>query len=259
MLSAKLFSKCRSLTLAVKNVGWSQTVFNIAQRIKHRAAEKGRSFEVLSKSAGYPLNCRAGTSDLQVFGQIFVQREYRCLDDVPSAQFIIDCGANVGYSAAYFLSRYPGSTVLCVEPDSSNFAVLQSNLKPYRDRARALRSAVWSGSAGLVISDETFGDGREWARTVREARVGESATIQSIDIGTLIRDSGFERVSILKIDIEGAEETVFSAGYEEWLPLVDNLVIELHGDRCEAVFHRAIAQRGYAVSRCDELTVCRPC
>ena len=257
MMSAKVASKCRSVTLAVKNVGLSQTVFNLSQRLKHRSAEKGRLYEIISKAASHPLHCRAGTSDLQVFGQIFVEREYRCLDDIRSAEFIIDCGANVGYSAAYFLTRYPESTVLCIEPDGGNYAALERNLRPYQGRARLLHSAIWSGKAGLVIADETFGDGQEWARTVREARADERPTINAVDIGSLIRESGHERVSILKIDVEGAEQIIFSAGYEGWLHLVDNIVIELHGEQCETVFHHAIAGRGFKISRCDELTVCK--
>ena len=60
-----------------------------------------------------------------------------------------------------------------------------------------------------MISDAAFGDGRKWARTVREARSDEVPTISAVDVGTLIRDSGHERVCILKIDVEGAEEIIF--------------------------------------------------
>src|ERR1700733_12545752 len=52
-----------------------------------------------SKYSKFRLRCRAGTSDQRVFNQIFVKREYQCLDDVASADLILDCGANVGYSS----------------------------------------------------------------------------------------------------------------------------------------------------------------
>ena len=253
----RALSKLRTFARSLANLGVPQTAFYILQRARNRASEKGRPFMVLSRRARFPLRCRAGTSDLEVFGQMFVQREYRCLDDLCSADLIIDCGANVGFSSAYFLTRYPASSVICVEPDPGNFRALESNLRPYGGRVKALHSAVWSGNAGLVISDMPFGDGREWARTVREARAGESPTISAVDIGTLIRESGHERVSILKIDVEGAEEVIFSSNYGEWIHKVDNLVIELHGRRCEDLFHSAIAGCGYSVSQCDDLTVCK--
>jgi hypothetical protein len=49
---------------------------------------------------------RTRSSDLHVFSQIFVEREYECLN-LFDGDLILDLGANVGYSSAYFLSRYP--------------------------------------------------------------------------------------------------------------------------------------------------------
>jgi hypothetical protein len=42
------------------------------------------------------------------------------------------------------------------------------------------------------------------------------------DIGTLLDRSGEQRISVLKVDIEGAERVVFVKNYESWLPKVDN-------------------------------------
>jgi hypothetical protein len=61
-------------------------------------------------------------------------------------------------------------------------------------------------------------------------------------------------VDLLKVDIEGAEKTVFLSA--PWLDLVKNIVIELHGDEERRVFLNAIDGRGYAVTECGELTVC---
>ena len=116
---------------------------------------------------------RSGTSDLDVFSQIFLHREYRCLDALGDVDTVIDCGANVGYASIYFLSRFPNSIVVAVEPDPGNFAALQANLVPYGSRARAVHSGVWSESVGLVMNDVEYRDGREWARQVRPARAGE--------------------------------------------------------------------------------------
>jgi hypothetical protein len=41
------------------------------------------------------------------------------------------------------------------------------------------------------------------------------------------------------------------------LPKVDNLVIELHSDECEAIFAKAIHAEDFAQSRCEELHVCK--
>ena len=44
----------------------------------------------------HPVEIRPGTSDKLVFHQIFVDREYRCLDHLTNIDTILDCGANVG-------------------------------------------------------------------------------------------------------------------------------------------------------------------
>jgi FkbM family methyltransferase len=145
---------------------------------------------------------------------------------------------------------------VAVEPDAENFRILEDNLRPYGGRYTAVKSGVWSHSTGLVVEPNSdFGDGREWARTVREARSDETPDVQATDIGRLLRESGHERISILKIDIEGSERNVFANGTPDWIDKVDNMVIELHGKDCEDVVHPAMAGQGFAVSRCDELTV----
>jgi FkbM family methyltransferase len=241
----------------VANLGLLPAIVFKYQDLRHRRLRSGPPYALYSRYARHPMRCRPNTSDVDVFQQIFGFREYRCLDEVHDASLIVDCGANVGYSTAYFLSRYPQAKVIAVEPDPENFAVLAANVTPYGARCCAIRSAVWSSKAGLVMCEEPFGDGREWARTVRPSRAGETPLMTAVDIGTLLDESGMDRISILKIDIEGSEAQLFSANYERWLHRVDNLVIELHGERCRRIFADAIKHAGFTVSECDELTVCR--
>ncbi|MDP2788002.1 MAG: FkbM family methyltransferase [Pseudomonadota bacterium] len=229
----------------------------LLQGLRKKYTRLDKPYVLLSKDAKFPVKCRPNTSDLDVFDQIFVGREYRCLDDVADVGLIIDCGANVGYSSSYFLSRFKQARVIAVEPDPHNFALLKDNVAPYGDRCETICSGVWSHPAGLVLSEATFGDGKEWSRTVREAREGEPAMMTAIDIGTLLSRSGYDRISILKVDIEGAEAVVFAANFERWIDKVDNLVIELHSDECREIFMNAIAPLAFSLSESDELTVCK--
>jgi FkbM family methyltransferase len=229
----------------------------IAQGVRKKYAGIRHPFRLHSKDARFPVWCRPNSSDQDVFDQIFVSREYRCLDDVSDVGLIIDCGANVGYSSAYLLSRFRNAHAIAIEPDAANHALLKRNMEPYGARAETIHSAVWSHPTGLILSEESFGDGREWSRTVRESQSHERPEMMAIDIGTLLEKSGYERISILKVDIEGSEKVVFAANYGKWLDKVDNLVIELHGEECRSVFMAAIADRGFDLSECDELTVCR--
>jgi FkbM family methyltransferase len=235
---------------------WSMTWFRWL-RWRERNWGLPKEFQLYSRHARHPLWCRGGTSDLEVFRQIFLEREYSCLDEARGVDLVIDCGANVGYSSAYFLTRFPGCRVIAVEPDAGNFAACRKNLAPYGDRVRVVRSGIWSQPTGLKISEIPYRDGREWAVQVRPTRDGETPDMQAIDIGTLLAESGRRRISILKIDIEAAERFVFAENYRHWLDAADNLVIELHDEECAAVFFRAIRGLPLRVWQCGELTVCR--
>ncbi len=85
-----------------------------------------------------------------------------------------------------------------------------------------------------------------------------------IDIGTLLDRSRHERISLLKIDIEGAEAMIFADDRcRLWLDRVDNLVIELHDDSqfgdATSAFERAIRGLPFACSRREgpSVAICR--
>jgi FkbM family methyltransferase len=242
-------------TKSLRNLGIVNTMALKAAHLRMRSLPKGELVGLRAPYVG-TVRCRAHTSDLGVFRQIFIEREYRCLDDVRDPGLIIDCGANVGYASAYFLARYPRARLIAVEPDAGNFSVLRNNLAAYSSRTTLIQSGVWSTETGLVMCEDQFGDGQEWSYTVRPNKPGETPTMHAVDIGGLLQKSGFDRISILKIDIEGSEREVFNRNYQGWIDKVDRLVIELHGADCEAALMQALGSRAVAVSRCDELTVC---
>lgn len=218
---------------------------------------KNHRFPIKVKGFEHPFWGRFGTSDVGVFNQIFNEREYACLIDVKNPKLIIDCGANVGYSSLWFLHHYPNANLIAVEPDSGNFELCQMNLAPYKERVRLVQSGIWSHEIGLLVVREESKDRQEWAFQVRECREGEIPHLLGTDIGSLLNQSGFEEIDILKVDIETAEKIVFAKNYEPWLRKVKNIVIELHNKECEEVFLKALAPYNYDLSRSGELTVCK--
>ncbi len=203
-----------------------------------------------------PAWLRYGSSDRLVFKQIFLQEEYAALKDLDDPKLIVDCGANVGYSSLYFLNQYPNTTIIAVEPDPENFKVCERNLAPYQDRVSLMQSAIWSHPAQLR-SNFSKGPGNEWAVRVKECRPGEESNLVSTDIATLLENSDFETIDLLKIDVEGAEAVIFSHNFDTWLKKVKNIVIELHGKACENAFFQALSAYNYERSKQGELTICR--
>jgi FkbM family methyltransferase len=205
----------------------------------------------------HPILLRPGTSDVLSIKDIFLDQEYACLPDSDQPGLILDCGANVGYASAWFLSHFPQAKVVAIEPDAENYALLEQNLRPYGGRATTIRSGVWSHSCDLTMEEQPYRDGREWSRQVRECRPGEPGLVRAVDIQSVLASSGFDRIRVLKMDVERAEAVIFASGYEAWLPKVDNILIELHDEECDRIFHTAVAGENFTISHSGELTVCR--
>ena len=246
--------KINAFLISFKHLGlWPSLLYAYHKIIGSMGSSGKGTYKLYSPEAHYPILCRSNSSDIYVFGQIFAYREYRCLDEITDPKLIIDCGANIGCSSSYFLTRFPEARVIAVEPDPENFEILRMNLSHYHERVKLYKAAIWSHSTKLAL-----GEGETWSRKVKEVTQDQKDQniVQSVDIGALLEESKFERISILKIDVEGAEKDIFSSNYHSWLSKTDTLVIELHGPECTSIVERAMSEMGcFEMSQCDELRV----
>lgn len=173
------------------------------------------------------LHCRRAVTDLHVLRQIFWRHELAVPLPYPPAT-ILDGGAHIGLAAVDFRRRYPQARLLCVEPDRDNAAVLRRNCAALGN-ATVVDGAVWYEDGPLAIVNP---DATSWEFRVGRPAAPSTAPVPGYTIGTLLDDAGWERVDLVKLDIEGAEKHVFSAGVGDWIDRVGYLLIELH-DRYE--------------------------
>ena len=223
-----------------------------SRRLSAKSRRPGQVLTVRPRTSDHSLNVRAGTSDVDVYRQIFVEREYRFLDDMRDVRVVVDCGANVGFSTAYFLSRFPNCRVVAIEPDAGNFDALCKNTRAWGERVRTIAAGIWGRTAGLKVECD-FRDGREWSRTVREVLPGEEADVPAVDIESLMSRHDINCIDILKVDIEGSEVELFGTESASWIDRVRTLVIELHGPECERAVTTALGA-SFGSSRHGELT-----
>ena len=145
-----------------------------------------------------------------------------------------------------------------MEPDPENYLDTQSRAVRSAGRGAARRALVQARTSRVAESD--YRGGGAWSRQVGEPAGRGSESVEAIDIPSLMERFHLPRISLLKVDIEGAETVVFSERTSEWLPRVDALVVELHDDSILARrrrFQRAIAPEGFEVTESGELTICR--
>jgi FkbM family methyltransferase len=260
MTLARPINRFRTVTQYLKAVGVLTTLQLGRQRV-WRALDLPVPQTIQVRPAGvrHPLIMRTEpSSDGAVFWEVFLRKVYECVAGLPAPKSILDLGANVGYSSAYFLNRFPAARVVAVEPDPETGALCRRNLAPYGSRARVVAGAAWPDKTPLVLSRGSFGDGREWATQVRERAAGEEGyRVQGWDVASLIDMAGAQRVDLLKVDIERSELELFGRNAHTWLPRVDNICIELHGRDCREVFFRALDGYEYDLESSSHLTICR--
>jgi FkbM family methyltransferase len=215
------------------------------------------------RSSKSRLKIRNQSSDLAVFVQVFLNEEYGYELRDKKVPYIIDCGANVGFSAAYLLSKYPESRLLAIEPDPDNFACLVENTRSFGGRCNYFEGGVWSHNTNLEIDSDTTGSGREWSRRLRERSTENSASIATITIPQAMNMLGAESIAILKVDIEGAEAVVFDRSIPEndlsFLKNTNCIMIEIHdntdfGDAARKV-KEAVQHLGFIEDLRGELTI----
>jgi FkbM family methyltransferase len=188
-----------------------------------------------------PVFLRAHTSDIPVFEKIFIFREYDLSFLTLQPKFIIDGGANVGYSTLFFAHEYPNARIVAVEPESSNFDLLTRNVEAYPN-VTTLKGALWNRKALLKLENP---QDAKWAFRVKKADSPDSDTTQAITIMDLLEKSDSEYIDILKLDIEGAEKELFQSNYQSWLCKTGIIVAELHDwfrAGCSTSFYRALRQ-----------------
>lgn len=203
------------------------------------------------------VRARWGTSDVAVFHSVFLSGHYQSLSDVEKVASIVDCGANVGYSAIYLMRRFPDARLVAIEPAPDSAGLCRSNLSGFGTRASVVEAAVWPRSPkGVVLDRGLGGSAQPWAVRVREVDTNESSDVAAVTIPDLMKGFGLTSIDILKIDIEGSERQLFQDGATDWLGHVRNLVVELHDEASRQIFSEAMSTYEYRQNVAGQLTFC---
>ncbi len=182
-------------------------------------------------------------ADAFIHSEVFEQEAYK-FEQVTSPSTILDLGANAGYSTIYFSRTYPAAAVACVEPIHANVAVLSKNLEMNEVRASVFEAAVDSmdGQLSMELASLDYGH-----RVLPPSSSASSESIQvvSISVPSLLKTLGWERIGLLKVDIEGHERIVLTQN-NEWLHRVDALCVEWHDELGERVLHELALRFGFS-------------
>lgn len=175
-------------------------------------------------------------SDYSVFQQIFNFEEYKTvlsileLNNIGENAVLIDCGANVGYTTVYFSQRYHFDKIFCIEPSLSNIEVLKKNVEKLKNAAtiNVMHRAIAGKLNETFDLSSDFRDGLDWSLSTSANKAGN---IKGITISEIVAQNKIESITLLKIDIEGAERFVFEDTADlSFLAITKIIAIEIHDE-----------------------------
>jgi len=208
----------------------------------------GLSEKVILPKIPYPIYYRRKTSDIPTFNQIFTNKDYE-IDLEFEPKVIIDAGANIGLAAIYFANKYPEAEVICIEPEKSNYKILERNISNYNNISSFKRALSNLSNQDINVVDNGWGN---WGFITESLEASKNQkvvdSVKTITINEIMKDNEIETIDLLKIDIEGAEKELFESNYENWLPKVHCMIIELHDrmkDGSSKSFFKAISQYNF--------------
>jgi FkbM family methyltransferase len=162
-----------------------------------------------------------------------------------SGNLFIDLGANVGGYTVRLGKKF--RNVIAVEPNPNAARLLRAHLDlNHLHNVNLVEKAIWSsiGEATLWIPSSN--------KTTRSSLVQRFEGGASLGVRTVTLDSlteGYERVDLIKVDVEGAELPMLR-GARETLGKTSKLVIEV-SPSTEATVREMLAPFGYEFSDLD--------
>lgn len=238
----------------------AKTKFDFFQK-KEISISKNLNENILSynsKFSGSKLlfRIRRKTTDIVIFDEILLNGGYWpviniCKEIKIEPSVIIDAGANIGSSVIFFKDVFSKAKIICIEPESNNFAQLKINvaLNKFLD-IHFVEGGLWHKDESLVMnSDFRGGKEKELSFSLSDAKERKtSSTIKGYSLNTILSNYGINEIDIFKIDIEGAETYLFDTleKTKELLSKTKVLAIELHDEAIDRFkFTSFIEEAGY--------------
>jgi len=172
------------------------------------------------------------------------------IQDVPGKgiQNIVDAGANIGVETMRFYMHHANARIVAVEASQRNFQYLKTNFERIKN-VNPIFAGLWPTKTKLSI--ESTGE------CPQEFKVSSQSdgTLDSITIPEILQRFNFQKIDILKLDIEGAELALFTKGDLSWIDKINVFIIEI-GDQdaegmTQAIFN-AISHISLSSYMCGE-------
>jgi len=161
------------------------------------------------------------------YNEMFVDKKYDCYE-LDKMDTVFDVGANSGLFSLLAMKK-GAKKVYAFEPNQKSLANLKSLTEGLN--VEVIEKAVYTKDEDLVFyidpNNTTIGSISEDHIITNGSKV-EKITVPAVSLKTFFEQNNIDRLSLLKMDIEGAEYDIIENLEPEVFEKIDNFLIEYH-------------------------------
>ena len=212
-----ILSDCVAVKRLSKN-NRSAITFGI-DHLLTRIGSQHRESRAIDMSNGSRFHYRRNKGDLQSIREIWLEQHYRLPEWVRDRTTLLDLGGNIGMTTLWLAKEYGFSDIVVVEPDESNYAILERNFHENDVNVKTIKAAIGPTDGEICFAaDECSNQGHI---------SDQGITVPMASMKTVLQHFGDRPVDLIKMDIEGGEEFLVSQNCE-WMDSINFVITELH-------------------------------
>jgi len=162
------------------------------------------------RMGGFSFILRPGIWDYACVWETLVEEAYTpFISNLPKRlDTVIDLGGYIGDFEPWVNNKFHPRRIIVVDADPENFRLLPINIKNnHLTNVLALNKAIFS-TTGKKVSIKAPSKSIHAIKSISTQRTGN--TIETISFPDLLRQNKVQTIDFLKVDIEGAEQYVFT-------------------------------------------------
>jgi FkbM family methyltransferase len=180
---------------------------------------------------GLRYKVHSGNTEVSIFPEVFFTDVYqRFFSAIGPSSNILDIGANIGVVSVAAARGLKDGKVHAFEINPAVIPLLVQNIELNGITDKITVHPV--GIAGKTESRELYFEPYHWggARIVggSVAAQGQPTTVQCIKFSEIFALTGFDKIDLIKMDIEGAEREVFASMTADDFNKIGAMLLEYH-------------------------------
>jgi FkbM family methyltransferase len=188
------------------------------------------------------------------YEQFFTDKIYDSfLDNIEKLETVVDLGANIGLFTELAL-RKGADKVLSVEISDKAISIFES-IHSNNKNVTLITDAVSDKEGEITIYSDPNNSLVGSVFPEHTNGLSDSYTVKSTTLEKILIDNSIDRVSLLKIDVEGSEYAIFDGTNDETFSKVDNIIMEFHdnfgGRLRDSIINRLDASFDYKIYQDD--------